>query len=806
MIRYESLTPSIPEDATYVWAKRIAPPLVYGSKFAILFQMALIPLTMSRLSIASLSGTVLDKFIPLNRAMRIHVYLGYTMICLVLFATFALVVFYGSLCILNEDEYCEKLTSEIMCTGYAIAGFVFMIGLTSYFRHRIPYEIFYAVHHLIFILYIVTVAHTFDHRQRNGTRTRSQTFHWVSATLLYYLCDRAASYLNHHYKAKLESSSATTGKGSKMVVLKMRRPTLFDFKPGQYAFLRLSFIDSSWHPFSIASGPASPSIEFYIKVIDGQSWTGKLWHLINDNRAEEGRTGSALRIEVDLMGPYGTGLVRKEDFSHALAIGSGTGTKYAPMRNQVWYNSSDINSLSPFSVTLFAGIVPMLSLFNQHVRQLTRLDPESRRVELLDHQKRLRQVELAESQRKKSIAKKVKSCYSNRAVNLKTRQDTLSLSIHKGLDACEAMKLRNATGAEQQGESVVKDFEINRKEMKKAAFSATRSIYGVVILAALSVFGIMLIALTISWNTNGFEIGNGMVTFLEVSTVLFQLSFAAAAFLLWDGGQLLALIDTVFCVVAPFADYFWFEQYECSSELTQANVARYCILIGYMSARFWSTTVKSRHRSWKRATLSDGVASLERLELVWICRSTSLASELLPIMNETWCALVECWGEENAHDACRLQIYITSKDEVANEQLRRELENNAVYQSGAIRFGRPDLGKIVEDHTLNLIATHRSSCSVLAFCGSPELSLRLHKHKISNDMLTAITGNKRHQMEYVYESYGGMKKSKPKQQPTDEGNKSATMESSVHSRDTFSTQATLIDDEELKDDVELYFI
>jgi hypothetical protein len=182
--------------------------------------------------------------------------------------------------------------------------------------------------------------------------------------------------------------------------------------------------------------------------------------------------------------------------------------------------------------------------------------------------------------------------------------------------------------------------------MMQAAFSATRSIYGVVMLAALSVFGIMLIALTISWNNNSFGIRNGMVTFLEVSTVLFQMSFAAATFFIWDGGQLLALIDIVFCVVAPFADLFWFKQYESNSELTEANVARYCILIGYMTARFWSTTVKPRHRSWKKATLNDGASSLERLELVWICRSTALASELLPIMNETWGALVECWGTD----------------------------------------------------------------------------------------------------------------------------------------------------------------
>jgi hypothetical protein len=81
-------------------------------------------------------------------------------------------------------------------------------------------------------------------------------------------------------------------------------------------------------------------------------------------------------------------------------------------------------------------------------------------------------------------------------------------------------------------------------------------------------------------------------------------------------------------------------------------------------------------------------------------------------MNETRSALVECWGEENARAACRLQIYITDKYEAANEQFRREIESTAVYQSGAIHFGRPDLEKIIENHSLNLIATRSCSRSV----------------------------------------------------------------------------------------------
>jgi hypothetical protein len=165
------------------------------------------------------------------------------------------------------------------------------------------------------------------------------------------------------------------------------------------------------------------------------------------------------------------------------------------------------------------------------------------------------------------------------------RQDTVSESIHRSLDAYAALKLRNNRGAEQEGQDVVKDFEINRKEMEKAAFQATRSIYGgVVVLAALSVPGIMLVALTISWNINSFGLRRGIITALEVSTVLFQACFGFAAFFVWDGGRLLALIDTVFCVVAPFADWFWFKEYETKSELTANSVARYCLLIGYSKA------------------------------------------------------------------------------------------------------------------------------------------------------------------------------------------------------------------------------
>jgi predicted ferric reductase len=191
---------------------------------------------MSRFSISALSETKVNRFVPFNRALTVHIFCGTATVAIVFLATLSFLCFYGTLCIDGEQEYCEKLNSEITWTGYAIACFVLLLGVTSSYRHKIPYEVFYTVHHLAFVLYGITVAHTFDIQQRKQSKQRSQTFSWVSASLLFYLCDQAAMYLSYRYHARLVSSSAIKGcSDSNMVIFKMRRPVLFNFKPGQYA-------------------------------------------------------------------------------------------------------------------------------------------------------------------------------------------------------------------------------------------------------------------------------------------------------------------------------------------------------------------------------------------------------------------------------------------------------------------------------------------------------------------------------------------------------------------------------------------
>lgn len=192
-------------DEFAYWWKLAVPSFLFGSKYAILIQLAIIPITMSRYSIAALSGSVVENFIPLNRMLRIHALLGYAMFFITITAAMTFITYFGVMCRLGEAEYCDGLKSEIMITGYAIAALATLVTATSHFRHRIPYEWFYAVHHIVLVLYILIVLHTIDAAQRSGKNKRYQSFPWVTICVLYYFCDRAFMYINQRYDAKVSN-------------------------------------------------------------------------------------------------------------------------------------------------------------------------------------------------------------------------------------------------------------------------------------------------------------------------------------------------------------------------------------------------------------------------------------------------------------------------------------------------------------------------------------------------------------------------------------------------------------------------
>ena len=399
-----------------------------------------------------------------------------------------------------------------------------------------------------------------------------------------------------------------------------------------------------------------------------------------------------------------------------------------------------------------------MSLYKQHVRQLLRLDPENHFADLEQHRKKMLAADRALAPRKGSIVKKIASALPNPCPAKYDSKNGIDAATCAAMGPNESMSLAVSLKDKiHQHERMIRwrDVRNSIKDMKHEAFIATRSIYGVVLLALLPMIGVLLLGFTISWNTIDMDVKPGMINFLKAFSVIFQMTFAFIALVIWDGNNLFAYTDAALCIVTPFANWYWFMVYNKHGRLSPSDVTTFCLLIGYMTARLWGCTVKPRHQSWRHSVKSDGIGAMDCLDVVWVSRSASLVSEIMPDINNIYEALASQWGRENAAKVCKISVYVTDKDERACHLLCKELARMPLYQNGAVSFGRPDFDRLIENHTLKMICTRKKSYSLLAFCGSTEIAQEIHHHKISNDMITAITGNKQHQMEYVSESYGG---------------------------------------------------
>ena len=412
------------------------------------------------------------------------------------------------------------------------------------------------------------------------------------------------------------------------------------------------------------------------------------------------------------------------------------------------------------------GIVPVLSLLKQHVRQLEYLDPPAYFAHRKSEQRRVAKIQQAAEKSRGSLAcKLIAACFGgtfNRSKSLQS--DEIRKSISRSVEKYDVMQSRN--------------YKINTAELSRAANRATRLLYGVVVLGFLTVVGTMVIGLEVSWDTLGF-LHDGMFRGLVTFDICFEVSFAVVALFLWDGNHFVACTDMAVCIAAPLLKWFVFSAYANNSESFVVNG----MIDVYMTLRLWSMTMKPRNSVWCKAQDST---SFDRLEMIWVIRSCSNVSELLPDIEDTWNHLESVWGALLAEEVLRIKIYVTDKDPAAKGLLRQELRESSLYRRGWIRFERPDFEKILEEHSVDLICSHRqtSGCSstLLSFCGSPVLARSIHQAKINNDMTLFMTGNKKHQMEFVSDSYGGTVPGKAKaaakvvpDKDETEGDKSTTL-------------------------------
>jgi len=165
-------------------------------------------------------------------------------------------------------------------------------------------------------------------------------------------------------------------------------------------------------------------------------------------------------------------------------------------------------------------------------------DPRAHLALLKRQEKKITKIEQAAQSIKGSIVSKLLSTCFTKSSPQKNRRDSVKDSIVKSIESYqEQSKIR---------------IDSNSGDMQWAAFQATRSIYGVVVLAIGPVMGVVLLGLSISWNS----LEQGPVVVLQATTVIFELCFLVLALFIWDSSQLSAYTDTVICALAPFADWY----------------------------------------------------------------------------------------------------------------------------------------------------------------------------------------------------------------------------------------------------------
>ena len=308
---------------TDVW-QRWPIAIARGWGFVLNWNCQLIVLLAARRALTALRTTALSVFLPLDAAMpAAHMAVGMVIVvAAVLHAVFHLIAGLtpGDKAIGWAPGWGGWTHAAV--TGFVLFGVLGVMAATSVpaVRRR-RFELFYGVHlvgaALFFGLFIF-------HTMLGGVL---YSWKWVAAPLTIYAADRLARRLStRRGRVTLSPTSAAMTLASPDV-LRLALPRLFDYRPGQYAELRIPALSGSplgWHPFTIASAPHEATMVFFIKA--SGDWTTALHALVAEAK-QGGAAGDAAcqGIEVAVRGPFGAPAQHAGQYERVLLVGGGVG-------------------------------------------------------------------------------------------------------------------------------------------------------------------------------------------------------------------------------------------------------------------------------------------------------------------------------------------------------------------------------------------------------------------------------------------------------------------------------------------------
>lgn len=277
-----------------------------------------------------------------------------------------------------------------------------------------------------------------------------------------------------------------------------------------------------------------------------------------------------------------------------------------------------------------------------------------------------------------------------------------------------------------------------------------------------SVWELLMSGLTLSWHNETDAITKSMMYFLKAGTivctvnfgVIFVVSFEALLFETW--------LDILFMGVSILTTLWW-----CANnswgQFNHLQICAYLGLSAYRGFRNWSVATSSLNDNIQTQVAKLGVSSLvsiSTMRLVWICRDASLVEFLWPEIDTYWTKLKTAWGNQ-AERVVNIKIYVTTSDSASRTRLELLLRDTALFETGALEFGRPDIFEIVQNQLLDRIkddaeagGVSAASTTLVAFCGSPVLGSVVGRNVMNVQIIAEATKHGHHTLTFNQENYG----------------------------------------------------
>lgn len=328
-----------------------------GAAETLKFNMALIVLTMCRITLTKLRETFLSRIIPFDDNINFHkciavaVGIG-TLVHVLMHVTcdFPRLITCPSnkfMAILGpgfdyqQPDYLTLVRSVAGLTGIfmvLIMAFTFTLA-TNHFRRSVVnlpsplhilagFNAFWYAHHLLILVYILLVIHGYFLYLTKDWHKKT-TWMYLAVPLVLYAFERIYPFFkSKDHRVSIIKGIIYTGN---VLALYMTKPSGFKYKSGMYMFVKCPDISSfEWHPFSITSSPGDDYLSVHIRSLG--DWTrelktrfAKVCEPRSANSSYDPSMPSIIYPKILIKGPYGAPAQNYKHYDVLLLIGLGIG-------------------------------------------------------------------------------------------------------------------------------------------------------------------------------------------------------------------------------------------------------------------------------------------------------------------------------------------------------------------------------------------------------------------------------------------------------------------------------------------------